>query len=409
MQHQTSDILSNKPLLEQINPNFHHLISQIHQLHPQAPLNPVPIDPQLLNLLQSPQDFLTEFNNSDQKSQINLLSNIQNISDLLTFITSDPSSYTSNTFLDELYFLVKKDTAIKSHLSFHIRDFLLTLGVSYSDEIRSKVFRIVLLLLNEPNPEDKLKITGLNKLLYEPLYDFDVYYEAIKSVTSESVIISLTPEEVDGLIQGKISQNLQEQIQQGIQQLGGSAFFKMHRSPKDCFSLIDKAINGAWRDYWGLSTEESPEKSFMRIRNAEQMMLLCKYSERIQQDLKEFRASVKIILRKWEHLGTEFRCFVCNGQLNAVSGYGFNEEIDLNKKNNLELFVNSKEFIEIMTGIPYSHAVIDCGINEEWKVKIIELNPFGKAASAAKFSWVVDKDILCNGYQINKGKVCLKI
>ena len=409
MQSQTSNILSNKPLLEQINPNFNHLISQIHQLHPPSSLNPLPIDPQLLNLLQNPQDFLTEFNNTDQKSQIILLSNLPTFSGILSLIISDPSSYISNTFLEELYFLSKQEISVKSHLTSHIRDFILTLGVSYSDEIRAKFFKILLLLLNEKNSEDKLKITGLNKLLYEPLYDFDVYYDAIKSVTTESVIITPTPEEIDGLIAGQISENLKEQIEKGIQQLGGSTFFKMHRSPKDCFSLIDKAINSAWIEYWGLNAEENPEKSFMRIRNTEQMMLLCKYSERIKQDLQEFRASVKIILRKWESLGTEFRCFVCNGQLNAVSGCGFNEEVDPKEKDNLEKFINSKDFIEIMTGIPYSHAVIDCGIDEEYKVKIIELNPFGKAASAAKFSWVVDKDILCNGYQLNNGKVTLKI
>ena len=406
MQSLTSNIFTNKPLLEQINPGFHHLISQIHQLYPPSPLNHPTSSSQLL---QNPSDFLTEFNNSDQNSQIILLSNLSNFTDILTFITSNPSSYTSLTFLDELFVLAKNQTSIKKHLSFHLRDFILTLGVSYSDEIRAKFFKILLLLLNEKDPEDKLKISNLNKLLYEPLYDFDVYYNNIKSVTSESVVVSLTPEDVDFLIQGKIQENLKENINKGIEELGGSAFFKMHRSPKDCFSQVDKAINEAWADYWGLKPEEDPEKCFMRIRNADQMMILCQYSERIRQDLQEFRNSVKIILRKWESLGTEFRCFVCNGDLNAVSGYGFGEEIDLLKREKLEEFVNSKEFIEIMTGIPYSHAVIDCGIDNEWKVRIIELNPFGKAASAAKFSWVVEKDILCSGYKINGNRVTLKL
>ena len=399
-----TNILANKPLLEQINPNFAHITSQVHQLRPPSQLSPP------LNTLQSFQAefFLSEFNSSDQKSQITFLSILSNLEDVLSFITSDPFYSPSITFLDELVLLTKKEISIQNHLSFHIRDFLLTLGVSYSDELRAKFFKILLLLLNEKDPEDKLKISGLNKLIYEPLYDFDVYYNEIKSVTTESVIISLSPQEVDLLIEGQVSDDLKEKITQGIEQLGGSAFFKMHRSPKDCFSLVNQAINEQWVNYWGLQPEENPERCFMRIRNTEQMLLLCKYSERIKQDLQEFRGNVKIILRKWESLGTEFRCFVCNGALNAVSGYGF-EEIDFTEKERLEQFINSKEFIDIMTGIPYSHAVIDCGIDREYKVKIIELNPFGKASSAAKFSWVLDKKTLCNGYKLNANHVTIRL
>ena len=404
MQAVPTNILTNKPLLEQINPNFTHIISQVHQLHPPTQISPP------LNTLQSFQAefFLSEFNSADQKSQITFLSILSNLDEILEYIASNPFYSHAMTFLDELFFLTKKEISIQNHLSFHIRDFLLTLGVSYSDELRAKFFRILLLLLNEKDPEDKLKISGLNKLLYEPLYDFDVYYNDIKPVTSESVIISLTPQEVDLLIEGQIQDDLKEKVNQGIEQLGGSAFFKMHRSPKDCFSLIDQAINGDWTHSWGLNPEENPEKCFMRIKSPEQILLLCKYSERIKSDLQEFRGSVKIILRKWESLGTEFRCFVCNGALNAVSGYGF-EEVNFTEQQKLEQFINSKEFIDIMTGIPYSHAVIDCGMDRDYKVKIIELNPFGKAASAAKFSWVVDKKTLCNGYKLNANHVTIKL
>jgi hypothetical protein len=41
--------------------------------------------------------------------------------------------------------------------------------------------------------------------------------------------------------------------------------------------------------------------------------------------------------------------------------------------------------------------VLDVGIGESMRdAKIIEINPFGKIASAGLFSWVIDKKVLLN-------------
>ena len=68
------------------------------------------------------------------------------------------------------------------------------------------------------------------------IYDFDIYYEQIKSFTIESRIIYTTDEDIKDLINEKvIRKDLEEKMNQAIDELGGYVFFKMHRSPKDAF------------------------------------------------------------------------------------------------------------------------------------------------------------------------------
>ena len=125
-----------------------------------------------------------------------------------------------------------------------------------------------------------------------------------------------------------------------------------------------------------------------------------KSSDRLQQDLQEDSlADGKFILRKWiDDISNEYRCFVCHGKLNAVSAY---QSIDNQKQ--MKDFLNSTTFQNTILSIPYSHAVVDCSIDpRNDRVLIIEINPFGKRSSSAKFSWVIDRDILYNHYDTHR-------
>ena len=42
----------------------------------------------------------------------------------------------------------------------------------------------------------------------------------------------------------------------------------------------------------------------------------------------------------------------------------------------------------------YAHAVLDVAVFEDYTLDIIEINPFGKMASAGLYSWVIDQKIL---------------
>lgn len=100
-------------------------------------------------------------------------------------------------------------------------------------------FKIVSLLTNDSQSQSKRTIERFNRMCYECLYDFDIYYKNIQSFTIESRIIDLTKEDVDQLINGKmIRQDLEEKIIEAIEQLGGYVFFKMHRSPKDAYESM---------------------------------------------------------------------------------------------------------------------------------------------------------------------------
>ena len=121
-------------------------------------------------------------------------------------------------------------------LAFYSEDFLLTLGVSYDDDLRFGCFKLLALLINHAQPQSKQTIAYFNRMCYECLYDFDVYYAKIKPFTIESRILELTKEDINGLLIGEtIPKELEEKIVQAIRELGGYVFFKMHRSPKDAY------------------------------------------------------------------------------------------------------------------------------------------------------------------------------
>jgi len=128
------------------------------------------------------------------------------------------------SFTSKIFFFV--------YLAFHIEDFLLILGVSFDDNLRFGCFKILSLLIND----SQLKLSHFNRICYECLYDFDIYYEKIKCFTIESRIINLTKENLNDLINNQIiRKDLEEKIIAAINELGGYVFFKMHRSPKDAY------------------------------------------------------------------------------------------------------------------------------------------------------------------------------
>ncbi|CAF1029628.1 unnamed protein product [Adineta steineri] len=96
--------------------------------------------------------------------------------------------------------------------------------------------------------------------------------------------------------------------------------------------------------------------------------MLMKVSDRLRRDLNELSSN-------------EYRCFICNGKLNAISTYGSQQNSIENEKQ-MKDFINSKSFQDIILTIPYSHGVIDW---MNYNVIIIEINPLSKRPSAAKF------------------------
>jgi len=147
----------------------------------------------------------------------------------------------------------------------------------------------------------------------------------------------------------------------------------------------------------------------LKIRNAKQVIDSFIRSERIFQDFEMAlkypeRYQQNFIVRKWVNIDIdlEFRGFVKNNRLNAVSQYNIlpyfgriveNREILMEK---MERFFYDEILPKI--SVKYSEYIIDFAITGENfdKIWIIELNPFLPNSDACLFSWRQDREILEN-------------
>ncbi|CAF3519318.1 unnamed protein product [Rotaria sp. Silwood1] len=249
-----SDIFSNKSYLKEINKNFCYLIELI-----QSTCKPLVLSSkESLAIKDISFEYLQEFNGSNPERQIDLLSMINDLNKLWLFLSFNPISYDSQNFIEELYQLTLNSFRVKQHLgyliyenflfeekdfffclvylAYHCEDFLLILSVCYDDDLRFGSLKILSLLINDIQPVNKERLLYLNRICYECLYDFYIYYEKIKLFTIESIIIDLTKDDIDHLInQQVIRKSLEEKIVASIEDLGGYVFIKMQRSPKDAY------------------------------------------------------------------------------------------------------------------------------------------------------------------------------
>jgi len=156
----------------------------------------------------------------------------------------------------------------------------------------------------------------------------------------------------------------------------------------------------------------------LAVNNAKEALWLITNSERTYGDLfhtikqhqsnpKDYEWNMKIVIREWDdriYLGNEFRSFVVNGNLTAISQYNdmcFYPHI-ANKENEIKQQI--KEFFdkEIKDTLnKYYHAyVIDFVLISDKEIKVIELNPFGGMTGASLFSWQQERKLLQGGIDL---------
>ena len=148
-----------------------------------------------------------------------------------------------------------------------------------------------------------------------------------------------------------------------------------------------------------------------RVRNGKEAMYLLRHSLRIKEDLQQLNTwnkiaglKVSISVRKWEavvarHPGMEFRGFVYDNKLNAVSQYDdvlyypnvvrYKEVICTRIKAFFEQHV--KEALQ-----EHKNYVVDFFVGPE-KVFLIEINPFHNGAGACLFTWREHREVFMNG------------
>ena len=99
----------------------------------------------------------------------------------------------------------------------------------------------------------------------------------------------------------------------------------------------------------------------------------------------------------------EFRCYVSQGQLTAISQYHCYHRFESlqQKEHVLRIREAIEQFHELvhssLSGLP--DYVMDVAVFSDYSCQLIELNPFGQHMSSGSglFHWVKDWDLLCGG------------
>lgn len=148
-----------------------------------------------------------------------------------------------------------------------------------------------------------------------------------------------------------------------------------------------------------------------QVRNGKEAMYLLRHSLRIKEDLQQLQTwnkiaglNASISVRKWNpdvvrYPGMEFRGFVYNNELNALSQYDdvvyypnvvqYKEVICSRIKAFFEQHV--KEALQ-----EHKNYVVDFFVGLE-KVYLIEINPFHNGAGACLFTWREHREVFMNG------------
>ncbi|KAG2378917.1 hypothetical protein C9374_008065 [Naegleria lovaniensis] len=288
---------------------------------------------------------------------------------------------------------------------------------------------------------------------YQNCFALDTWYQQLEKYTFRTVSVELKFEEAKALIsliklnqssnervasdfkhrltdsELKLLKNIEERIDDCMKQheemFKNGAFVKLNtRSPKDV----------PWREHenpiyqqlvqieMDQLQENTPNHVYiaflkamnksMRVRNGKEALELLSRSQRIYEDLQkntEFGEELydsKIIIREWideviENPQYEFRCFVHENRLNAISQYFCDVKFQELCDRKLEIQHQINDFFQntVLTSITHASFVIDFFVSPTRGVMVIELNPFHIGAGACLFSWKQDRQIMMFGPQ----------
>ncbi|KAJ3447995.1 cell division cycle protein 123 [Anaeramoeba flamelloides] len=262
-------------------------------------------------------------------------------------------------------------------------------------------------------------------------FNLSNYYSSFEGLTPRTEFVTMTFEECKSLLKALRNPNLKEEhdidnmksltkrMEKAFKSIGGEKFFvKLNsRSAKDAVDkvpnrlqpLLEKQLEIV-KQKRSLSTDlvalrRSMFES-MSISSCKEALDVFSYSYRIVSDLKrsltfEDLYDQQIIVRQfldWD-IKYEFRGWVTNGKLNALSQYysncffDYGEEINAIKEK-ITNFVdqNLQESLKM-----FPKAVVDFGIDQDKNVFVVELNPFSSLTGCCLFEWEKDQKTLTSG------------
>jgi len=259
---------------------------------------------------------------------------------------------------------------------------------------------------------------------------FEKYYEQIEEFTFKSVIVPLTLEDIktiyDATMEFESSKKTEldmtpiaKKIYEGIFEIRTSTntecqvFVRLSsRSPKDAiyhlptFSDEYKKYLQQFKDkddlFSKLHAWYMASTSVLSVTTGLAACELLRKSSRIQGDLKaclESSETMNLIIRQFVKfpVKNELRGFVYNGVFTALTQYNnltyFPEQKEGKKIVEQRVKDMMKRFICSMANTLTSF-IVDIVLDEDGKVWVVEVNPFGELAGSCLFSWSKDREVL---------------
>jgi len=278
--------------------------------------------------------------------------------------------------------------------------------------------------------------------------NMDTYYEAIKDFTFETKFLAFSIPDAKALMAAyehfmakkslenlspetiAVLETLEKKLQTVVEEMRGDdgcVFVKT-----TCRSAKDTAIqDNKFRElYRSLLLKKNPRHEndqvaslieaateLLKTHNAKELIHTFCQSERVNSDLeiamtKTERWDQYFVVRKWHtiHPSMEFRGFVCNGNLNALSQYNhlchYPHVVKFQKEIAAAIVSFFNAHIKSILLKQFAQYVIDFAIvgdkDENGKfsfsrIFVIELNPFLFSTDGALFSWGRERPLLENG------------
>lgn len=172
-------------------------------------------------------------------------------------------------------------------------------------------------------------------------------------------------------------------IKEAILDLNGSAFPKLNwRAPLDA----------SWISFDGSLKCDSPNDIYLLLKSSDNIsQVLFETFKHCEDEEGELQDGFELVLRKWKDInpGMEFRCFVKNHKLIAISQrdiascYEFLAQNEEDICNDIAKFFNKK----IAYKFPDSSYTFDVYRYASQKVLLIDFNPFGAQTAPLLFTW----------------------
>ncbi|KAL5014585.1 hypothetical protein ScPMuIL_008855 [Solemya velum] len=180
--------------------------------------------------------------------------------------------------------------------------------------------------------------------------------------------------------------DFEKAVKRGINKLGGRVFPKLNWSaPRDA----------SWISFDRTLKCTCPSDIYLLLKSSE--FVTHDLTEPFDEctDFDEQRETLKIqyelILRHWEdlHPGHEFRCFVQNGKIIAISQRYQRQYFEFIKKAESEILADIQAFFHhvIANKFPDKDYVFDVYRRDEGKMILLDFNPFAAVTDSLLFSW----------------------